>query len=172
MYSNKYSKIIIFLLLFLTTFKTFALVLTSPSFENNGNIPTKYTCAGNNSVPPLTWNKIPTNTQSFAITLTDPDASSSIWTHWAIYNIPINIKSISDEMLFPPIGSVVIKNSWSHTKYDGPCPPSGTHHYIFNLYALDTKLNLFAQAQRSDLENAMHNHILASATLVGLYAKP
>lgn len=172
MNSHKYTKIILFLILLLTAIKASALTLTSPAFENNGNIPAEYTCTGSNSVLPLTWNKIPTNTQSFAITITDPDAPAGVWTHWVIYNIPVNINNISAGMLSPPTGSNVLNNSWLHAKYDGPCPPSGTHHYLFNLYALDTQLNLAANAKRQDLENAMQTHILAKATLVGLYSKP
>lgn len=168
----RFSKIFLFAILVFTTIQASALVLTSPAFENNGNIPAQYTCSKNNSVPPLMWNKIPTNTQSFAIIVTDPDAPAGLWTHWVIYNIPANIKNIDEGMVSLPNGSVVIKNSWSHLKYDGPCPPSGTHHYIFNLYALDTKLKLSPQSLRQDLENAMHNHILAKAILVGLYSKP
>lgn len=171
MNSRQYSKIFLFIILIFTSLQASSLVLTSPAFENNGNIPAQYTCNGNNSVPPLMWNKIPMNTQAFAITLTDPDAPAAVWTHWVIYNIPAEVINIQDGMQTPPKGSVVMNNSWQHRKYDGPCPPSGTHHYIFNLYALDTKLNISSQSNRQDLENAMHNHILAQTTLVGKFSR-
>src|SRR5260221_9418276 len=120
-----YSKILICLFFFFMSFQASALTLHSPAFENNGYIPAKFTCVGNNSLPPLFWNKIPANTQSFAITITDPDSPSGLWTHWVIYNIPADVKSIQQELQNLPAGSVELNNSWLHAKYDGPCPPSG-----------------------------------------------
>lgn len=149
--------------------QTSAFTISSPAFENNGTIPPQYTCTGKNLIPPLTWNKIPANTQSFAITVTDPDAPAGVWTHWVIYNIPVQVNAIAEGMPSPPKGSVVLNNSWSHAQYDGPCPPSGTHHYWFVIYALDTALNLDPNAKRQDLENSMQNHILGKANLLGLY---
>lgn len=161
-------KLFLFLLILIVTFNVDAFTLTSSAFQNNGNIPAEYTCDGKNSLPPLSWRDFPTATQSFVITLTDSDAPTGVWTHWVIYNIPANINSVSGQTSSMPSGSVVLNNSWQHDKYEGPCPPSGTHHYQFVIYALDRTLNIM---NKNDLEKSMKNHILAKATLVGLYSK-
>lgn len=66
---------------------------------------------------------------------------------------------------------VVGRNSYKKNVYKGPCPPSGTHRYFFKVYALDTLLELGNNADKADVETAMHGHILASGELIGLYRK-
>ncbi len=161
-------KLFALFILLTTTFNVSALTLTSTAFQNNGFIPSQYTCNGKNILPPLSWYDIPAATKSFAITLTDPDAPGGIWTHWVIYNIPANVNSIAEGESSFPAGSVVLNNSWKHTKYDGPCPPSGTHHYWFIIYALDDSLNL---TNGNAFEKNIQDHLLAKASLVGRYSK-
>lgn len=147
------------------------LTLQSSSFNDNGSIPTKFTCVGDNISPPLTWQNAPKNTKSFVLIVDDPDASKEPWVHWILFNIPNNSYALSENLATPPSGSQYGKNSWSKSSYDGPCPPSGEHHYVFKLYALDTVLNLSSNADKSQIESAMQNHILASAQLTGRYKK-
>jgi Raf kinase inhibitor-like YbhB/YbcL family protein len=55
--------------------------------------------------------------------------------------------------------------------YKSMCPPTGTHHYHFKVYALDAMLNLDKNSSKAELEAAMKDHTLAEGDLVGLYAK-
>jgi hypothetical protein len=70
-----------------------------------------------------------------------------------------------------PSGATVGRNDAGTAKYVGPSPPSGTHRYCFRLYALDKKLDLPAGSVRPDLEDAMRDHILDRAELLGRYAR-
>ncbi|AFZ45601.1 phospholipid-binding protein, PBP family [Halothece sp. PCC 7418] len=140
--------------------------LTSPVFENNGIIPQKYTCQGNNINPPLMIRNIPNGTVSLALIIDDPDAPMKTWDHWVMWNIK-PVAEIPENSALGEQG----KNSWGNNHYGGPCPPNGTHRYFFKLYALDCDLNLSRKATKLDLEAAMENHILESVNLIGLYQK-
>lgn len=144
--------------------------ITSPAFENNENIPSKYTCDGENASPPLEFSEIPENTKSLAFILDDPDAPvTGGFVHWVLWNISPETKSITEKSV--PAEAVSGTNSSDKTGYIGPCPPSGTHHYQFKLYALDTALSLEPSATREDVEKAIEGHILDQALLVGLYQR-
>ena len=119
--------------------------IVSSAFENEGNIPSKYTCDGENISPELNWSDFPDGTKSFALIAYDPDAPMGTWVHWVIYDIPSNVNSLpegvpSDEKL--SFGAVHGINDFKDTGYGGPCPPKGVHRYFFKLYALDKMLNL------------------------------
>jgi Raf kinase inhibitor-like YbhB/YbcL family protein len=111
---------------------------------------------------------IPENAQSLALIMDDPDAPGGVFTHWLLWNIDPQIKLIPEGLV--PDGSVRGTNSMGHVNYDGPCPPSGTHHYHFKLYALDSKLDLEIGADRNTLENAIKAHLIDQAELIGLYS--
>lgn len=143
--------------------------VTSSAFQDGANIPEQYSCKGQDISPPLAWSGAPANTKSFALICADPDAPAGTWYHWVLYNIPANTKEIIENQT--PEGALVGKNSWGNTSYQGPCPPSGTHHYIFTLYALDTILNLNSAPDAKGLENAMKGHILQSSKITGLFTK-
>ena len=144
------------------------LKLTSTEFDNNTNIPDRYTCKGKDINPPLNIENIPEETVSLALIMDDPDAPVGIWDHWIIWNISPTGKIDEDTV---PEGSTQGKNSWGRSDYGGPCPPSGTHRYIFKIYALDTTLDLDSTATKKDLENAMDGHIIEKAELIGLFSK-
>jgi Raf kinase inhibitor-like YbhB/YbcL family protein len=158
-------------LLILVSPVLFAFTLSSTAFQNGAAIPPQYTCTGSNVIPPLSWKDIPSNTQSLVLILSDPDSPSGVWDHWVVYNIPANSTGIVEGTKELPNGSVVLKNSWGNTKYDGPCPPHGTHHYWFYLYALNTTLSLPADASKTQLQAAMQNNIIAQTTLMGIFSK-
>jgi Raf kinase inhibitor-like YbhB/YbcL family protein len=166
----RYSQLFLYLLiiLFMTSFtpKT-KLTVTSTSFKNDGNIPSKYSCEGEQASPPLHVTNIPAGTKCLAIILHDPDAPlKGGFTHWVLWNtdksgnIPENFKD----------GTMGL-NSTGKSGYIGMCPPSGTHHYHFMVYALDTKLNIDKNSDKAALEKAMEGHILSEGELVGLYKK-
>ena len=98
----------------------------------------------------------------------DPDAPIGIWVHWVLFNIDPKITKITENSV--PLGAIQAKTN-RENNYGGPCPPSGTHRYFFKLYALDIKLNLTAEAGKSQIEQAMKNHILDQAELIGLYRR-
>ncbi len=146
-------------------------VLESPAFASGQPIPALYTCQGENISPPLTWSEPPQGARSFVLILDDPDAPLGTWTHWVVYNIAAEARSLSAG--FQPDEDSPVRlasNSWGRQDYGGPCPPSGTHRYIFHLCALDTAL---AQpvSDKAGLLEAIEGHILACADLTGVYRK-
>ncbi len=146
--------------------KSYSMTITSPDFSNNGIIPERYTCHGANVNPTLEIDKLPTSTKSLVLIVDDPDAPRGDWVHWLLWNInPRDTKISSGQNM---AGALVGVNDFGHNKYDGPCPPSGTHHYQFKVYALDTALNLGTDTSKPILLNAMKNHVLDQATLIGL----
>jgi len=142
--------------------------VSSTSFANNADIPSKYSCEGAEVSPPLTVSNIPAGAKSLAIILHDPDAPvEGGFTHWVVWNIePANSK-ISENFKGADQGL----NGANKPGYKGMCPPSGTHHYHFMVYALDAKLTLDKNTNKALLEKAMQGHILAQGELVGLYKK-
>jgi len=156
--------------------------LTSSAFEDDGVIPVKYTCDSEDQIgisPPLTISNIPENTLSLAIIVDDPDASN--WVHWVVYDIPSPQPTASTLELLEdagkeggnklPEGAKHGINSWpsDNSYYRGPCPPSGVHHYVFTVYALDTILDLQEGLSRSDLDREMNGYIIETAELTGIY---
>lgn len=146
--------------------------LVSPAFSHNESIPMQYTCDGKNISPALAWSDAPEDTQSFALIVDDVDSPNKIWVHWIVFNIPATVEHIienqgatGEEVAFTQ-GSTDFNGA---QKWGGPCPPSGTHHYHFTLYALDTMLDLPAGATKQELLSAMHGHTLENTTLVGKY---
>jgi len=143
--------------------------LTSPAFGDNEQIPARYTCDGEDVNPELKIENVPAGTKSLALLMEDPDAPNGLWVHWVLWNINPNIGTLVEHA--EPRESVIGKNSWGHNEYGGPCPPSGTHRYMFRLYALNTTLELAGSASKGQLEVAMGRHVLAEALLTGLYSK-
>ncbi|MEK7085774.1 MAG: YbhB/YbcL family Raf kinase inhibitor-like protein [Patescibacteria group bacterium] len=144
--------------------------ISSPTFQHNQNIPSKYTCDGENINPPLQFLDIPGNAQSLVLISDDPDAPMGTWVHWTVWNIDPKITEITENSV--PLGAVEGTTSFGETGYGGPCPPSGTHRYFFKLYAIDTKLDLSTTTNAQDLEKSLQGHILAKAEIIGLYKRP
>jgi Raf kinase inhibitor-like YbhB/YbcL family protein len=144
--------------------------LKSSAFENNANIPEKFTCDGANINPPLEIFGVPEGAKSLTLILHDPDApKASGWTHWTIFNIAPDTSGIAENS--SPAGAVEGMTDFGKPGYGGPCPPSGTHHYQFKLYALDTTLTLDSSAKKEDIEKAMDGHILEETIFIGLYQR-
>ena len=143
------------------------LAVKSSVFNDNGFIPRKYTCDGEDISPPIEIGEVPRNTKSLVLMVEDPDAPSGNWLHWLVYNIPVTHQIAEGEI--PGDQGV---NDFGRIYYGGPCPPSGTHHYHFKMYALDDTLNVSEGATRSEIDTVMQNHIIAFGETVGLYKKP
>ena len=146
-----------------------SLDLKSDAFLNGQSIPAKYSCIGTNISPALTWSNPPAGTQSFALIVDDPDAPAGTWVHWVLFNIPSTTTSLEESADMSAV--TVGKNSSGNMRYDGPCPPSGTHRYYFKLYALDSILDLSSGASKEQLLTAMKGHILAQGELMGTFSK-
>jgi Raf kinase inhibitor-like YbhB/YbcL family protein len=147
--------------------------ISSPAFANGESIPVDFSCDGNDASPVLTWTEPPAGTQSFAIIMDDPDAPMGTWVHWVVYNIPASTRELEENMpAIPELSNGIMQGytSAKTTGYHGPCPPSGTHRYFFELYALDTMLSLSAKADRKQLLSAMEGHILGNAELMGTFS--
>ncbi|MBZ5857632.1 YbhB/YbcL family Raf kinase inhibitor-like protein [Flavihumibacter profundi] len=142
------------------------LAISSAAFADNGMIPSKYTCDGIDVNPPLQVDDIPHNAKHLAIIVDDPDAPGGTWVHWVSWNMPVS-SHIKENTATGDEGV----NDFGNQGYNGPCPPPGTHHYHFKVYALDDTLDLPARADKAKLEHAMAGHILAFGELVGLYSR-
>jgi len=145
------------------------ITITSPSFVNNGHIPDKFTCNGENIHPRLDFYGIPEKTVSMVLTVVDPDSPSGHFTHWIVINIDPATREISEHATF--YGAHAGRNDFGDSHYGGPCPGYGTHRYVFTLYALDKKLDLSSDANRSQVEESMKGHIIDQGHLIGLYTK-
>ena len=154
--------------------KKMEIKVTSLAFENEGMIPAKYTCDGEDISPPLKWNAVPEGTKSISLISDDPDAPMGTWVHWVLFNLPADTKELKenippDETL--PNGAKQGTSDFGRIGYGGPCPPGGTHRYFFKIYALDVELNLQAGARKRDLLKAMEGHILGQGQLMGKYKR-
>jgi hypothetical protein len=143
--------------------------LTSPAFKNEGMIPSKYTCDGQDVNPPLSFEGIPKEAKSLVLIVDDPDAPMGTWVHWLIWNIAPDVSKINEDSF--PEDTFQGVNDFNKNAYSGPCPPSGFHHYHFKLYALDQELGLEDTARKKELEAIMEGHILDSAELIGTYQR-
>lgn len=153
-----------------------AMEIHSPAFDENGDIPTRYTCQGQDISPPLAWSGIPGETRSLVLIVDDPDAPDPEapkmnWVHWVLYNLPPDCVSLPEAVAELPPGTGEGLNDWNNTGYGGPCPPIGRHRYFHKLYALDKVLEGLDRPTKEDLEREMAGNILARAELIGTYQK-
>jgi Raf kinase inhibitor-like YbhB/YbcL family protein len=147
--------------------------LTSTAFAHKGTIPPKYTCDGDNTVPPLTISGVPENARSLVLIMDDPDVPKNIrkdgmWDHWVVFNIPAQLREINDGEEPPGIHG---KGTSGNLNYFGPCPPDREHRYFFKLYALDAELGLPEKATKQQVESAMEGHVLSKTELMGRYER-
>ncbi len=142
--------------------------LTSPVFNDGGNIPSKYTCDGEDISPPLEISDVPSETETIALVMDDPDAPVGTFTHWVVWNIPKDTTKIEEGK--EPQG-VQGRTDFGKKGYGGPCPPSGTHNYRFKLYALKKRLDLKEGASKKEVEKAMQGSIVEEALLTGKYRR-
>jgi len=146
------------------------LTITSTAFQNNGEIPAKYTCDGAGMNPALQFSGIPARTKSLALVVQDPDVpknlkADGLFDHWVLWGLASTSKGIAEG---EGKGGV---NETGSSGYFGPCPPDREHRYFFRLYALDTTLT-GKYSSVKDLEKAMQGHIIEQAELIGRYKRP
>ena len=154
------------------------LILNSPDFTHQGEIPKIFTCDGDDSSPALSWTGLPQNTKSLVLIVDDPDAPDPAkpkmtWVHWLLYNIPPTVTELPKAVAVSalPFGTLQGKNDWKRTGYGGPCPPIGRHRYFHKLYALGIELPDLHHPNKAQLEKAMAGHIIDQAELIGTYQR-
>jgi len=157
------------------------LTLTSPAFEDGSIIPPKFTQSGDSFVSPqLKWTNVPPNTVSFVLIAHDPDVALDKKIgdvlHWMAFNIPGTATGLPEAVPSNAMmsdGTVQAKNRRGAVGYLGPGAPAvgPYHHYTFELFALDAKLSLGADATRADVIAAMDGHILGKGVMVGRFHK-
>lgn len=141
--------------------------LRSKDFRDNENIPPKFTCDGEDISPHLSWENPPNETKSFALSVTDPDAPGGEFIHWLVSDIPKDIRSFDVGRL--PDAARQVTNDFGKNEYGGPCPPYGTHRYIFTLYALDTER--LEKINKKNFFREIEKHTIEKAQLKGLYKR-
>ena len=160
-----------------------AMALTTTAFPDGGPIPAKHTQAGEQISPALSWTNVPTGTVSFVLHMRDPDVSRNKTVedqvHWLVWNIPGTATGMPENVpKGPDLKDGSRQISASGAVYRGPgAPATGPlHHYTFELYALDTKVDLPPGADawetRTAVWKAMDGHILGKAVYVGLFRRP
>ena len=160
-----------------------AMTLTTTAFPDGDPIPLKYTQAGEQVSPPLTWTNTPPGTVSFVLHMLDPDVARNRTTdtqvHWLVWNIPATATGLPDGV---PKGAELPDGSRQVSAtgpvYRGPGAPANgpMHHYTFEIYALDTKVDVPAGGDafetRAMVMKAMQGHVLGKAVYVGLFRRP
>lgn len=145
--------------------------LSSPAFDDGGEIPRKYGGREANVNPPLRIQHVPTTAGSLALVMDDPDAkpvAGKVWIHWLVWNITPDRTTIPED--WTPDDAIEGTNSGGNVDYGGPAPPDDRHTYRFKLFALDATLDLASGASVDQLGRAMDGHVLASTQLTGTYA--
>lgn len=151
-----------------------SLVVKSKAFKDSGFIPVKYTGIGEDISIPLEFSDVSSSGKSIAIIMDDPDAPTvKSFVHWLIWNIPIKVNSISENISYTNEidGAIQGKNDFGKIGYKGPNPPSGVHTYKIKVYVLDSILQLKEGASKESLEEAMKGHIIQTGLLNGKYKK-
>ena len=156
--------------------------LTSSAFADSTPIPAKYTCSGQPAAvsPPLAWTDAPAGTMSFVLILHDlephPRKGAEDNLHWMMWNIPATATSLPEGVpsasVDLPDGSRQSMGTAPVPGFHGPCPAMGVnlnHHYAFELFALDNKLDLVAGSTRAQVLSAIDGHIIGHAVLMGLF---
>lgn len=152
--------------------------ITSSAFDDGEDIPIEHTGEGADRSPPLDVGDFPDGTRSLALIVDDPDAPSTTWVHWLIWNLPPDLTRIpagvpQEEEVAALSGARQGTNDFDELGWGGPLPPPGhgVHHYRFTLYALSEPLDLEAGAHRDELEDALEGLTLDSTRLTGTYER-
>lgn len=161
---------------------TVPFTLTSTDLRPNQPVPLALVfdqndCKGGNRSPQLSWHGAPAATQSFAVTIFDPDAPGHGWWHWAVAGIPASVSQLpsnaSASGALRKMGAVEARNDFDIDGYGGPCPPPGKpHHYVITVYALNSSdLRLRQSSPALMFEHEIRTTTIASAQLVVTYGR-
>jgi Raf kinase inhibitor-like YbhB/YbcL family protein len=159
------------------------LTVTSPAFQDGGMIPAKYTQAGPEVSPPISWSNVPEGVQGFVLIAHDVDAAVAPGTddilHWMVWNIPGTATSLPEGLAHGP----ELENGFRQISATGPfyrgpgaAAAGPAHHYVFELFAVDTPIEVPAVGAsppqtRAAVLAAMAGHVKAKGALVGLFKR-
>lgn len=141
--------------------------IRSNDFEEGGDIPSGFTCDGEDISPHLKWEEVPEGAKSFALIVDDPDAPMGTWVHWLLCDIPPGTREISQNT--KPMGARQVINDFGREDYGGPCPPSGTHRYYFKLYALG--IESLQAKEKGGFYREVEEHKIGEAVIMGRYSR-
>lgn len=144
------------------------MTVTSTAFTEGSPIPARHTCDGEDLSPPLAWSGAPGGTAAYAIIVHDPDARGFV--HWLAVDIGASRNNL-DEGASDDAAGVEGRNDFGGTGYRGPCPPSGTHRYRFEVFALSAPVGLAPGYSADELRSAMEGLALGSGVLTGTYVR-
>jgi len=141
--------------------------IASSAFAEGALIPKQYSKSGASKIPLLTFEDVPKTAGSLVLIVDDPDAPKGTFNHWLVYNLDPKTNHIGENGV--PSPGFQGKNDYGESNYGGPGPPSGEHRYFFKLYALDSMLSLPPGANRQQLDDAMEDHVVEKALLMGRF---
>jgi Raf kinase inhibitor-like YbhB/YbcL family protein len=146
-------------------------VLSSTSFAAGGDIPKRFTCDGADTSPDLEWTGAPDGTASLVLLVDDPDASGFV--HWIVLDMAgTSSGALPRGVGTSPDAPAQGRNDFGKIGWGGPCPPSGTHRYVFTLYALAAPLGLPGTPGRKEAKQALdHATVLGTAVLRARYRR-
>jgi Raf kinase inhibitor-like YbhB/YbcL family protein len=145
--------------------------LASPAFQDGEPIPRKYGYDAENVNPPLAAENVPADATTLTLVMDDPDAvepAGEVWLHWLVWNVPADTTTIPED--WSPEAATEGVNDFDERGYGGPAPPDEAHTYRFKLYAVDTRLDVSADASKREVGRAMRGNVLAQTQLTGTYA--
>jgi len=160
--------------------------VTTPAFPPGGAIPNSEVfnglgCTGGNRSPALSWSGAPATTESYAVSMYDPDAPGGRgWWHWTVFNIPASVHGLlagaggANRRGLPP-GAGEGRTDFGFSYYGGPCPPAGDrpHRYRITVYALKrAHLPLDARSSPAQVSAQLRDNVLAAAQIIGSYGRP
>ena len=141
--------------------------LKSKDFVDGRSIPSEFTCDGRDISPQLSWEDVPEETKSFALSVTDPDSPGGMWLHWLVHGISKDLREFRQASL--PEGAKEVENDFGRRPYGGPCPSSGTHRYFFTIYALGT--DHIEGLNKRNFLNKVEAHTIEKTSIKGLYKR-
>jgi Raf kinase inhibitor-like YbhB/YbcL family protein len=166
-----------------------AMTLTVTGFADGADIPVKFSQAapgaapGEGTSPAIAWANVPAGTQTFVLNMRDLDVARNKGTddqaHWVVWNIPAATTSLPEGVpkgSQRPDGSFQISATGPVYRGPGAGANGPRHHYMFEIYALDTKLDVQPTADafetRANVMKAMQGHVLGKAVYGGLFKRP
>lgn len=143
--------------------------ISSAAFKKDSSIPQEYSCEGKGINPPLSISNVPHDAKSLVLIVDDPDAPGKTFVHWVLWNISPLTKEIQEGTV--PEGAIEGKNSTGKVGFIAPCPPYGTHHYHFTLFALSTSPSLIKGSSKEEVTMSMERFVIEKAEIIGTYRR-
>ena len=145
------------------------ITVRSSDFRDGEPIPKLFTCDGDSTSPQVAWRGVPKGAKALALVVDDPDAPDGTFVHWVLLDMTPATTKVDEGSV--PSGAVQAQNGAGEASYTAPCPPSGTHHYRFNVYALEAKTGLGDGTSTDTALRAVRKVAMARGRLIGTYSR-